>query len=142
MVASGINSANGEVVLSPITYYEPGEYTYVLREVQGDAEGITYDERTYTVNTTVVDNGDGTLGVTHKLDGADAAEFVNAYQEPEEPIAPEEPVAGDDDQDEPAEPASVMAQTGDVLGPIAVAVAALAAISGLVLYFSSRRKRN
>ena len=81
VVATGTNTADGKITMSEITYNEPGKHTYTLREVPGDANnGITYDSKTYTVETVVKDNGDGTLGVEHKLKGADEAKFNNSYK--------------------------------------------------------------
>lgn len=83
-VASGTNDANGTVTLSPIHYEAPGTHTYTLREACPNAlglyKGVTYDGATYTVVTTVSDNGDGTLTATHKLDGTtESAGFTNKY---------------------------------------------------------------
>lgn len=83
-VASGTNDANGTVTLSPIRYEAPGTHTYTLREACPNAlglyKGVTYDSATYTVVTTVSDNGDGTLTATHKLDGTtESAGFTNKY---------------------------------------------------------------
>ena len=84
VVASGTNDANGNVTLSPIRYEVPGTHTYTLREACPNAlglyKGVTYDGTTYTVVTTVSDNGDGTLTVTHKLEGTtESAGFTNKY---------------------------------------------------------------
>lgn len=84
VVASGTNDVNGNVTLSPIHYEAPGTHTYTLREACPNAlglyKGVTYDGATYTVVTTVSDNGDGTLTVTHKLEGTtEAAGFTNKY---------------------------------------------------------------
>ena len=35
------NDANGNVVFSPIEYTKPGEHTYTLHEVKGNAGGVT-----------------------------------------------------------------------------------------------------
>ena len=83
-VASGTNDANGNVTLSPIRYEAPGTHTYTLREACPNAlglyKGVTYDSATYTVVTTVSDNGDGTLTATHKLEGTtESAGFTNKY---------------------------------------------------------------
>lgn len=83
-VASGTNDANGNVTLSPIRYEAPGTHTYMLREACPNAlglyKGVTYDGATYTVVTTVSDNGDGTLTATHKLEGTtESAGFTNKY---------------------------------------------------------------
>lgn len=84
VVASGTNDANGTVTLSPIRYEAPGTHTYTLREACPNAlglyKGVTYDGTTYTVVTTVSDNGDGTLTATHKLEGTtESAGFTNKY---------------------------------------------------------------
>ena len=84
VVASGTNDVNGTVALSPIRYEAPGTHTYMLREACPNAlglyKGVTYDGATYTVVTTVSDNGDGTLTATHKLGGTtESAGFTNKY---------------------------------------------------------------
>ena len=84
VVASGTNDANGNVTLSPIRYEAPGTHTYMLREACPNAlglyKGVTYDGTTYTVVTTVSDNGNGTLTATHKLEGTtESAGFTNKY---------------------------------------------------------------
>lgn len=84
VVANGTNDANGTVTLSPIRYEAPGTHTYTLREACPNAlglyKGVTYDSATYTVVTTVSDNGDGTLTATHKLEGTtESAGFTNKY---------------------------------------------------------------
>ena len=82
VVATGTNAADGSVTLSAVKYTQPGTHRYTLHEVKGGtvANGVTYDGATYTVVTTVKDNGDGTLSVTHALEGAREATFANAYQ--------------------------------------------------------------
>lgn len=84
VVANGTNDANGTVTLSPIRYEAPGTHAYTLREACPNAlglyKGVTYDGTTYTVVTTVSDNGDGTLTATHKLEGTtESAGFTNKY---------------------------------------------------------------
>ena len=81
IVATGKNDASGNVVLSPIKYTAPGVHNYTIRE-RGHgtiANGVTYSDATYRVTTTVKDNGDGTLDVTHKLVDAGEVEFENVY---------------------------------------------------------------
>mgnify|MGYP002578955082 CR=1 FL=1 len=82
VVATGANAADGSVTLSAVKYTQPGAHRYTLHEVGGGtiANGVTYDGATYTVVTTVKDNGDGTLSVAHALEGAREATFANAYQ--------------------------------------------------------------
>lgn len=82
VVATGTNSADGSVALSPITYTKPGTHSYMLREVGGGTHkaGVEYDGSVFAVTTTVTDNGNGTLSVTHKVDNdANAVGFTNSY---------------------------------------------------------------
>ena len=83
LVATGTNAADGKIVVDKVTYDKPGTHTYTLREKlpneAGLSNGITYDKTTYTIKTSVVDNGDGTLKVTHTLEGAKPARFENKY---------------------------------------------------------------
>ena len=83
VVATGKNDADGKIVMGKITYDKPGTYTYKLREKlpneAGLSNGITYDKTSYTIKTSVIDNGDGTLKVTHTLEGTKPARFENKY---------------------------------------------------------------
>lgn len=82
VVATGTNSADGSVALSPITYTKPGTHSYMLREVGGGTHkaGVEYDGSVFAVTTTVTDNGNGTLSVTHKVgNDANAVGFTNSY---------------------------------------------------------------
>lgn len=81
VVATGTNDANGTVTFSAVTYAKPGVHYYTVREVGADttAKGVTYDGTSYQVVTTVADNGQGGLNVTHELAGSEAVVFNNTY---------------------------------------------------------------
>ena len=81
VVATGTNNADGKIVMDPVTYTAAGEHIYTLREVKGGttSKGITYSDAKYAIETTITDNGDGTLSVTHVLKGTEPAEFKNTY---------------------------------------------------------------
>lgn len=82
VVATGTNSADDSVALSPIPYTKPGTHSYMLREVGGGTHkaGVEYDGSVFAVTTTVTDNGNGTLSVAHKVDNdANAVGFTNSY---------------------------------------------------------------
>lgn len=81
VVAKGINAADGTIAMDKIAYDKPGKHTYTLREVNGGttSKGITYSDAKYAIETTITDNGDGTLSVTHVLKGTEPAEFKNTY---------------------------------------------------------------
>ena len=83
VVAKGTNAVDGTIAMDKITYDKPGTHTYTLREKlpneAGLSNGITYDKTNYTIKTSVIDNGDGTLKVTHTLEGPETARFENKY---------------------------------------------------------------
>lgn len=85
-VVTAKNDANGKVAIPAISFNAPGEYRYRLAEVDGGLGGVTYDTTVYDVTATVVDNGDGTLGVTWSvskdgkaLEGKEIV-FANSYK--------------------------------------------------------------
>lgn len=82
VVATGTNNAEGKITMNAVKYDKPGKHTYTLREVNGGttSKGVTYSDAKYTVETTITDNGDGTLKAEHVLkDDVKAATFENAY---------------------------------------------------------------
>lgn len=79
VVATGKNAADGKITMSPIEYTKAGTHTYTLREVKGNAGGITYSDAKFTIETTITDNGDGTLKAEHVLKDPEAATFKNTY---------------------------------------------------------------
>ena len=79
VVATGKNAADGKITMSTIEYTKAGTHIYTLREVKGNAGGITYSDAKFTIETTITDNGDGTLKAEHVLNGTEPAEFKNTY---------------------------------------------------------------
>ena len=79
VVSEGTNDADGNVTFDAITYTSSdlGEHTYKVREVAGEADGVTYDKSEYGVTVEVTDNGDGSLSAKASSDGA--IEFKNSY---------------------------------------------------------------
>lgn len=89
VAAKGSNDADGNVTFDKIAYTEPGTHTYTVREVNNGLGGVTYDDQSYTVYTTITNNGDGTLKAEHKafavIDGKELAPvekitFANKYE--------------------------------------------------------------
>lgn len=85
-VVTAKNDANGKVAFPAISFNAPGVYRYRLAEVDGGLGGVTYDTTVYDVTATVVDNGDGSLGVTwsvgkdgQPLEGKQIV-FTNSYK--------------------------------------------------------------
>ena len=65
-VAKGTNDASGNVTFDKITYTQPGQHTYTVREVNNGLGGVTYDDQAYTVRTMITDNSDGTMNAEHE----------------------------------------------------------------------------
>lgn len=57
-------SGVARITFEPIEYAETGEFDYEIREVKGDAEGVTYDDQVFTYHVTVTDPGTGKLKVS------------------------------------------------------------------------------
>lgn len=77
VVATATNAADGTVTFPELTYNAPGKHVYTVREVAGDAAGVSYDAKAYTVTVNVEDNGEGKLVAS--TEGASAIVFNNTY---------------------------------------------------------------
>ena len=81
------NDKDGNFAFAAIPVDTAGVYTYTVREVQGNAENVTYDKTVYTVKVTVKDNLDGTLSVSYAYTAgekdAERIAFVNHYTAPQ-----------------------------------------------------------
>lgn len=86
VVSTGSNGANGNVVMSGITFTQPGVYNYTLSEVNNGLGGVSYDSAAYQVTATVSDQGNGTMAVEWAvLDGdgnqvTNGVSFQNTYR--------------------------------------------------------------
>lgn len=88
VILKGANDANGKVTFDKITYTKPGSHTYTVCEENEGKGGVIYDSNSYTVYTRVVDNGNGKLEATHRIDkeisgdqpAAKDITFANKYQ--------------------------------------------------------------
>ncbi len=77
----GTNDADGKIAMGKTRTDKPGTHTYTLRETKGGttSKGITYSDAKYTIETTITDNGDGTLKAEHVLKSDKPATFENSY---------------------------------------------------------------
>ncbi|MEE0370360.1 MAG: FctA domain-containing protein [Clostridia bacterium] len=88
VISEAANDANGKVTFNKITYTKPGSHTYTVCEENDGKGGVIYDSNSYTVYTLVVDNGNGKLEATHRIDkeisgdqpAAKDITFANKYQ--------------------------------------------------------------
>lgn len=80
--------ADGSFDFGTLTFTEPGTYTYEVREVSGNEDGVTYSDAVYTLSYTIEDQ-DGKLTVTDSsitnadgtaVDGT-ALNFENIYND-------------------------------------------------------------
>ena len=79
VVSEGTNDVDGNVTFKAVRYTSDdlGEHSYTVREVAGEAGGVTYDKNEYDVKVSVTDNHNGTLSAKASSDGA--IEFKNSY---------------------------------------------------------------
>ncbi|MBQ7354177.1 MAG: hypothetical protein IJW62_01510 [Clostridia bacterium] len=80
------NAADGSFTFANVEVGSAGTYRFVITEVAGDLERITYDPTVYHVTVTVEDDGAGSLQVTDTVitkaggtDAVSAVTFVNTY---------------------------------------------------------------
>lgn len=87
LLYSQVNDGNGEFNFD-LTYSKPGEYKYVLKEIEPSDDqkekNITYSDQEYAVTVNVSDNGDGTMSsavtVDEKSYTDDSIQFTNEYK--------------------------------------------------------------
>ena len=81
------NDASGKVTFT-LTYEDPNTrqsdadpttYTYTVSEVKGSAEGVTYDDRTYTFTVKVQDDGSGKMQARLAKVPEESMTFTNTY---------------------------------------------------------------
>lgn len=130
------NNADGQVVFDEITYDKAGTYKYTVSEVNDKQDGIIYDDKKYSVEVKVTDNGKGSyVAEVSCPDGAPA--FVNAYEKPAEPAKPEKPDGNKGDGN------VVSAKTGDTAQTglwIVLMLAALVGIGAILVIRRQHRK--
>lgn len=127
------NNADGQVVFDEITYDKAGTYKYTVSEVNDKQDRIRYDDKKYSVEVKVTDNGKGSyVAEVSYPDGAPS--FVNTYEKPEEPVKPEKPDENKGDGN------VVSAKTGDTAQTGAWIVLMIAAIVGIGAIIVIRRR--
>ena len=93
VIATGTNAAAeagkaGSVDFGQITYSEPGEHDYVIREIVpagGRDANTIFDTAGHSVHVSVKDNKDGTLSVTSSASDDEPIVFTNKQVKKEEP---------------------------------------------------------
>ena len=129
-------SGVARISFEPIEYAETGEFDYEIREVKGDAEGVTYDDQVFTYHVTVTDPGNGKLKVEWAQGDNGAPAFKNVYEKqasPLDPVLP--PDDGDDDGDDGG---FKLPQTGDTAPILSLVVLAAGVATVAVLRLRRR----
>ncbi len=114
---------NGMFRFDMIRYRVPGEYTYTVEEVRGNANGITYDDTVYTVIVTVKEV-DGKLVATTSIstdseNNLDSIVFTNTYS-PSDFDNPKPPVDTSDNSRMILWSAVFLASTAAVFAPVII----------------------
>ena len=82
VVATAKNGADGKVEFPAVELTGEGARSYRIREVKGDAGGVTYDGKSYglTVDARMSEGDDAKLDCTVSYDGGSAPTFTNKYR--------------------------------------------------------------
>ena len=82
IVATAKNGADGKVEFPAVDLTGEGTRSYRIREVKGDAGGVTYDGKSYglTVDARMSEEDDAKLDCTVVYDDGSAPTFTNAYR--------------------------------------------------------------
>ncbi|PJM73964.1 hypothetical protein CS006_02085 [Bifidobacterium primatium] len=147
------NDADGSVNFGTVTFDKAGTYTYKVAETNDAQKNVKYDDTTYAVTYTVVDDTKGGLTIEKTAiektaaDGTktavDAIAFVNHTSIPATPLTPAKPVEPSKPaekpttpaakpQAQPKTPAKQLGRTGAAVAGIAV-FAAIAALAGAAI---------
>ena len=87
LAASAQTKGSGRYTFPKITYTSAdiGTHEYVVRELQGNAEGVTYDDKEYRLTVTVYKDGEDKLIAEISGDNPERLNFVNEYEKPHLP---------------------------------------------------------
>ena len=81
-VATAKNGTDGKVEFPAVELTGEGTRSYRIREVKGEAGGVTYDRKSYglTVDARMSEGDDAKLDCTVSYDGGSAPTFANRYE--------------------------------------------------------------
>ena len=81
-VATATNDAQGNVSFKDVAVSAAGEYRYRIREVSGDADGVSYDTNGRGLTVKATDAGAGKLACEVTYDEGEVPTFTNTYRAP------------------------------------------------------------
>lgn len=133
--------------LEPITFSQPGVYTYQVSLYEGEKEGNTYDETVYTVVVQVKDKGNGERGAeTVLLDSRGeknpVLEFQHSYSPGSGRNANTTVKPADIGKTDGNNAAKISVKTGDNSRPMAFFAMIMGSTAAAVILFQTRRKPN
>lgn len=91
VVSRAENAVDGSIDFGSIRYTAPGTYNYIIREVQGDDDKVTYDTTEYQVTVEVTESeGRLVATITYHTEDGEVPVFVNKVDavDPEQPTTP------------------------------------------------------
>ena len=142
VVATAENDAAGNVVFPAVEVASAGTYRYCVREKAGSESGVTYDNATYDLTVTAVDNGDGTLACSIAYANELEPQFVNTYTPPTNPPAnPPSTTTTTQTTTVHKRKRGTMPSTGDDTWALACGVALAGSVTCALGIASRRRKR-
>ena len=97
----------GTYSFKSITYSQPGTYTYEVKETKGEASGVTYDSKIYSVTVTVTDDGSGKLTAAVSHDNSASGTDLNFTNHYDVVTVPVEKSWSDDNNRDNKRPASI-----------------------------------
>lgn len=133
------NDIDGNLNFKNINYTKPGEYKYVIRQVNGDSNHVYYDSAKCFLSVILSDNGDGTMSYTYSYKFDNDAKLFNNKYSIDEIYKNNDSTKNDDNNNKNND---FKNPNTDVYGKIVVFVSiAIAAISLLVLQNSVKLKK-
>ncbi len=134
VIATAKNGKDGKIVFENYAIDAAGEYVFTVKEVKGDAKGITYDETVYTVKVIVTDNLDGSFSLEYVYsdENGEVEELVFENKYTPEPVPQPEPEPQPEPQPEPESP-----KTGDSTN--LTAWLAVVFVSGAIIFATGRK---
>ena len=80
VVSTVTNTPDGSVLFDDLTFDQPGDYAYTIREIKGELGEVTYDETSFSAVAHVTDPGNGQLVATVEYTKGDSVIETPAFE--------------------------------------------------------------